>query len=78
MDTKEIMDNKNETVCYCSDIDRQQIIEAVKTGANTLQKVRDATGACTIGNCIKMNPQKRCCSKDILPIIKIYELARYK
>jgi NAD(P)H-nitrite reductase large subunit len=71
MDTKSMdtIDNQNEIVCYCSDIGRQQIITAIKNGANTMQQIRDATKACTKGNCIKMNPQKRCCSKDIIKLI---------
>jgi bacterioferritin-associated ferredoxin len=64
-----IIDNQNEIVCYCSGISRQQIITAIKNGANTMKKIREATGACTKGNCAKMNPQKRCCSNDIKSLI---------
>jgi hypothetical protein len=63
------MRNRNEIVCYCSGIGKQQIVEAIGNGANTLQKIRDVTSACTKGNCVNMNPKKRCCSKDIIRLI---------
>jgi bacterioferritin-associated ferredoxin len=69
-----MIDSQDVTVCYCSGIGRRQIIAAIKDGAKTLQQIRDATGACTVGNCIRMNPQKRCCSRDIIKMIEEYAL----
>jgi NAD(P)H-nitrite reductase large subunit len=60
---------QNEIVCYCSKVTKQQILEAIKGGAKTLQDIRNVTNACTMGNCQELNPKKRCCSGDITQIL---------
>jgi NAD(P)H-nitrite reductase large subunit len=62
-------DDQNEIACYCANVSKQIIIRAVKSGANTLPQIRTVTGACVVGNCIKKNPRKRCCAKDIVGLI---------
>ena len=61
---------KSPTVCYCIDVDEETIINAIKNGADTLQKVRDTTSACTGSECKEKNPSGKCCSKDIKKLIQ--------
>ena len=51
------MDNE-EIVCYCSNVTRAQIVEALDQGAKTLADIRRMTGACTQGNCKVLSPRK--------------------
>jgi len=62
----------NELICYCIGIDKQTIINSVKKGNTTLQNIKDDTKACTGNECEEKNPNKRCCSKEIKELIKIY------
>ena len=48
--TEQIMD-KLTKVCICKAISRAKIKEAISNGADTLDKVKDATGATTGGCC---------------------------
>ena len=42
----------NETICYCYGITKQDIIDAIKDGAKTLEDIQDKTGAGTAcGRC---------------------------
>ena len=61
---------ENEIICYCSQVTKQEIIRCIENGAKTLQDIREKTNACTIGNCIKLNPKKVCCSREIIKIIE--------
>ena len=58
-----------QIVCYCSNVTRQEIIQAIGRGARTLEDVRAATKACTVGRCKELSPRGRCCSPDILQIL---------
>jgi bacterioferritin-associated ferredoxin len=40
----------SEKVCLCKGITKETIADAIKNGANTVESVKDATGA-TIGFC---------------------------
>jgi len=60
---------QDEIVCYCSNVSKQKIIEAIKDGAKTLQDIRNMTGACTLGKCKELSPKKKCCSSDIIKIL---------
>ncbi len=46
----------DKIICYCSNVTKGQIIEAIKSGATTLNDIRKATTACTKGNCTELNP----------------------
>lgn len=43
-------------VCYCSQVTKGQIIDAIHDGAKTLADIKRMTGACTIGRCKELNP----------------------
>lgn len=49
---------KQEIVCYCSNVTKKQILNALDQGAKTLNDIRRMTGACTKGNCKELSPRK--------------------
>jgi NAD(P)H-nitrite reductase large subunit len=61
-----------ELVCYCIEVNKKTIIEAVKNGNNTLSKIKESTNACTGSNCKDLHPSGKCCSKDIKNLIQLY------
>ncbi len=61
-----------DLVCYCIEVDKETIISSIKRGNVTLQSIKDDTKACTGSECAVKNPSKKCCSKDIIELIKIY------
>ncbi len=61
----------SDLICYCCEVDKLTIVKAIKDGANTLALIKDATGACTGSRCKELNPNKRCCSKEINQLIKL-------
>ncbi|HCL79091.1 MAG TPA: (2Fe-2S)-binding protein [Synergistaceae bacterium] len=65
-----------EIVCYCSDVTRRQIIDALHDGAETMEDIRRMTGACTLGKCRELSPRKKCCSPIIVKIIEEYKASR--
>ena len=63
----------NEIVCYCSNVTKGQILEALKNGASTLDDIRNLTGACTVAKCKELSPTKKCCAPVIVKIINEYQ-----
>ena len=63
---------ENEIVCYCQRVNKGTIIDAIKSGKTTLVQIKEATTACTGGNCKEKNPSGKCCSDDILQLISLY------
>jgi len=61
-------------VCYCSKVAKEQIILALQNGAQSLDDVRNMTGACTVGKCKELSPTKKCCSPQIINIIEEYKM----
>jgi len=57
-------------VCYCIEVDEQKIVDSLLRGNDTLAKIKADTGACTGTQCKALNPSGKCCSKDILALIK--------
>lgn len=53
-------------VCICNNIDRDELIKVIKSGANTLESLKKATGACT-GHC---NGKR--CEKEVIKLLKQY------
>lgn len=48
-------------ICYCSDLKRGEIRNAVKNGCRTIADVRKYTGKNTTGQCAEKNPSGKCC-----------------
>ncbi|HCA40366.1 MAG TPA: (2Fe-2S)-binding protein [Aminobacterium sp.] len=64
--------HQETTVCYCKNVNKQQILRAITNGAKTLQDIQSMTGACTGNQCATLNPSGICCSKDINELLAIY------
>ncbi|MCP1102235.1 NAD(P)H-nitrite reductase large subunit [Aequitasia blattaphilus] len=60
---------EDEIICYCSNISKEIIVNAIHQGATTLEKIRLTTSACTLGKCKELSPRKRCCSKEIVELL---------
>ena len=63
-----------EMICYCSDVSKDDIIKAIDNGATTLDEIRKATNACTVGRCAELSLRKKCCSPEILRVIKEHKI----
>ena len=61
----------NDLICYCVKIDKITIVDAIKNGADTLKDIKAQTTACTGDECATLNPNKRCCSKEIKQLLKL-------
>ena len=48
----------DEMICYCSNVTRGQIINALENGARNLNDVKRMTGACTLRECKTLSPRK--------------------
>lgn len=64
--------DQNEVVCYCKEVDKREILQAITSGARTLNDVSEKTGACTGNECAIKNPSGICCHEDIQAILDIY------
>ncbi len=63
----------HDLICYCCDVDKQTIVKAIENGSRTLKEIKSMTTACTGNECTSVNPNKRCCSKEISQLIDIVE-----
>jgi len=61
---------KEKIVCYCKRVPEATIVEAIRGGAHSLGAIKKATGACTGNRCKELNPKGRCCSSDILSLLR--------
>ena len=55
-----------EYVCYCNHVSEQDIVNAIKNGASTVEEVIKVTGAMKNSNCAVNNPKGTCCYSDIV------------
>lgn len=49
---------EDEMICYCSNVTRGQIIEALENGTKNLNDIRKMTGACSLRQCKTLSPIK--------------------
>lgn len=66
---KQNNDQEREIVCFCKNVTRGKILEALLNGAETLKQIQQVTGAGTGNKCHEKHPEKRCCHSDIAKII---------
>lgn len=59
----------SEIVCYCKNITKGEIENAISNGAKTLKDIQRMTSACTGNLCEELNPKGVCCSIDILAML---------
>lgn len=50
---------ETETVCYCSDVTKAEILNAMDNGARSLADIKEVTGACIQGRCKELSPRGR-------------------
>lgn len=50
---------ETETMCYCSQVTKAQILRAMEAGARSLEDIKAATGACVQGRCRETSPRRR-------------------
>jgi len=55
----------NELICYCKNITKGEVDNAILNGAKTLKDIQSMTGACTGNQCKELNPLGVCCSNEI-------------
>ena len=67
------LEHENKLVCYCNNVNKVRIVESIRKGNINIDSIRIDTSACTKGNCKIKNPSGKCCSKDILELVKIYK-----
>ena len=68
---KDLEDDK-VPICYCSNLTRGEIKEAVDKGYKTTAEIRKYTGKSITGNCLTENPTGKCCHRSLAD-----EIARY-
>ena len=61
----------NDLICYCIEVSKGEIVNAIKQGATTLKEIKANTKACTGNECKEKNPNKRCCYKEIKALISM-------
>ena len=60
-----VQPEQKELICYCKQITKEEVVEAIEDGAETLLDVQLITNACTGNQCADLNPKGVCCSGDI-------------
>lgn len=58
--------NPDVPICYCSNITRGEIYNAVTNGCETIEAVQKYTDKNITGNCLKENPLGKCCRNVFL------------
>ncbi|BAH73585.1 (2Fe-2S)-binding protein [Solidesulfovibrio magneticus] len=46
-------------VCYCGNVTKGQVLDAISDGAKTLAEIKESTGACTSASCKELSPRRR-------------------
>ena len=62
----------SDLICYCCNTDKKSIVTSIENGNRTLKAIKETTGACMGDECATLNPNKRCCSKEIRQLIGLY------
>ena len=63
----------DDFICFCLKVSKGTIKKAVQDGAKNLKEIREITKACTGSDCKTLNPTKKCCSPQIMQIIREYQ-----
>lgn len=46
-------------VCYCDNVTKEQVLDAIGNGSKTLAEIKESTGACTSAKCKELSPRRR-------------------
>ena len=67
------VEEPNETlVCFCSQVSKGTVLEAIQNGASDVKSIQERTQAGVGGRCKELNPRGRCCHPDLKALLKIY------
>ena len=50
----------SKIICYCKNVTKAEMEQAIEKGAKTLGDIQNMTGACIGGQCKELNPLGRC------------------
>ena len=64
--------DREEIICWCSNVSRGQIWDAMDRGARTLGDIQASTGACTLCQCAERNPRGTGGGGDIRRVMREY------
>ena len=73
---KDNNDAADAVICYCSDLTRGEMKNAVKNGCRTIGDVRKYTNKNITGQCAEKNPSGTCCHKVFQAEINKAELVK--
>ena len=59
-------------VCFCSQVNKGTVVEAIRNGASDVKSIQEETKAGIGGRCMELNPRGRCCHPDIKELLEIY------
>ena len=59
-----------EIICYCKNVSRKMIEQAIENGSDNLEKIKVVTKAATGTKCKEKNPKGICCSSEIIKILE--------
>ena len=62
----------NELICYCLEVKKETVLEAIRNGAQTLQDIKRTTKACTGNQCREKNPTGKCCAPALRKLLQEY------
>ena len=63
----------DDLICFCIEVDKKTVLQAIRNGATTLEMIKKTTHACTGNECKAKNPTGKCCSPQIKKLIEIYK-----
>ncbi|MBU0757781.1 MAG: (2Fe-2S)-binding protein [Nanoarchaeota archaeon] len=65
---------KDEIICYCKNVKKSVIANAIENGAKNIKDIQTMTKACTGNQCKNLNPKGKCCFEDIQKILEEFEI----
>ena len=60
----------SKTICYCKEVNKKTIKQAIDDGACTVKDIKKDTKAGTGSKCKDKHPKGRSCGKDIKKILE--------
>ena len=56
-------------LCYCKQVTEEDVVEAIRRGARSVEEVEEMTGIGNGGHCLVTNPSGRCCRQHYVKFI---------
>ena len=75
--TPNIMDAPDdEVVCWCANVTKGQICEAIASGIHTLDRLHAELGILRGDQCTEKSPRGRCCCQEVVAMLAQSALCR--